>query len=89
MHVLAVIVGGGLLLAVFLLFGWHWSGGAPATRALAAWVFVPVWLVVTLVNLWVGVARAGYPLRGELPILLLVFALPALAAAGLAWRLGR
>ncbi|AVJ32460.1 hypothetical protein CLM74_06560 [Stenotrophomonas sp. MYb57] len=86
MHVLMVMAGGLVLLGVFVLFGWLW-GANVAGMALAAKVFVPAWLVVAGVNMWVGVAYAGYSVRDELPILLLVFAVPA-AIAGIAiWRL--
>jgi hypothetical protein len=44
---------------------------------------------VTVANMWVGVSRAGYAVREELPILLLVFAVPALLAGLLYWRLAR
>ncbi len=88
MHV-ALVIGGGLaLLAVFVLFGWLWGASAPG-MALAAKLFVPAWAVVALANLWVGVHHAGYTLREEAPILVLVFAVPALVAALLAWQLGR
>jgi len=54
---------------------------------LAAKVFVPVWLVVSLVNMWIGVTRAGYTVAQELPILLVVFAVPAVIAAFAVWQL--
>ena len=38
------------------------------------------WLVVSLVNMWVGVTKAGYSVREEFPILLIVFLVPALLA---------
>ena len=82
MHMALVIGNGLLLLIVFLLFGRLWDGTAPGF-SLAAKAFIPVWLVLAVINLWVGVSRAGYTVREELPILLLVFALPA-AAAGYA-----
>lgn len=88
MHV-AMVVGGGLvLLGVFVLFGWLW-GASAAGMALAAKAFVPTWLAVALVNMWVGVTHAGYTVRQEAPILLLVFALPAIAAGVAAWQLSR
>jgi hypothetical protein len=88
MHVILVIVGGLVLLGLFLLFGWLW-GASTGAMALAAKLFWPAWLLVAVVNLWVGVSHAGYTMREELPILLLVFAVPA-AAAGLAvWLLSR
>lgn len=86
MHVAMVIGGGCALLGVFVLFGWLW-GASAAGMAVAAKGFVPVWLVVAVVNLWVGVYHAGYTLRQEAPILLLVFAVPAAVAAVVAWRL--
>jgi hypothetical protein len=40
-------------------------------------------------NLWVGVARAGYPLADEIPFFLVVFAVPAGATALLWWEFSR
>jgi hypothetical protein len=37
-------------------------------------------------NLWVGVMRAGYTLREELPIFLLIFTLPAVLALIVRWK---
>lgn len=88
MHMLLVIVGGIVLLGLFLLFGKLWGSDA-AGLALAARAFVPVWLAVAIANLWVGVQHAGYGLREELPILLVVFAVPAAVAAALLWHLSR
>ena len=50
---------------------------------------MPVWLVVALVNMWVGVTRAAYTVAQELPILLVVFAVPAVIAALVARQLAR
>lgn len=86
MHMVMVIAGGVVLLGVFVLFGWLW-GASAAGMALAAKVFVPVWLLVAVANLWVGVAHAGYSVREELPILGIVFIAPALVAALAIWRL--
>ncbi|KWC91620.1 hypothetical protein [Burkholderia cepacia] len=80
MHTLWTIVAGVLLLAVFLSFGQLW-GMQAASLAFAAKVFVPVWLGMSLFNLWVGVHRAGYSVREELPVLAIVFGVPALVAA--------
>ena len=88
MHVLMVMGGGLVLLGVFVLFGWLW-GASAAGMVLAAKVFVPAWLLVAAVNMWVGVAHAGYSMREEFPILLLVFALPAVAAGIVIWRLSQ
>lgn len=88
MHMILVIAAGVVLLGVFVLFGWLWGANA-AGMALAAKAFVPVWLAVAVANLWVGVHHAGYGLREELPILLLVFAVPAIAAGIAMWLLSR
>ncbi len=88
MHVVLVIAGGLVLLGVFVLFGWLW-GASSAGMALAAKCFVPAWLLVAAANMWVGVQHAGYSVREEAPILLLVFAVPALATALAMWWLSR
>ena len=88
MHVLLVILGGIALLGVFGLFGYLW-GGFPAGAILAAKAFVPVWALVAIANLWVGVTRAGYSVREELPILLRVTAVPVALAALVVWHLSR
>lgn len=88
MHMAMVIGGGIVLLGLFLLFGKLW-GGAASDLALAAKLFMPLWLVVTLVNMWVGVTKAGYSLRDELPILFIVFAVPAALARIAIWKFAR
>ncbi|HEV2571903.1 hypothetical protein [Methylocella sp. CPCC 101449] len=88
MHMAMVIGGGIVLLGLFLLFGKLWGETLP-NMAWAAKLFVPVWLVVALVNMWVGVTKAGYSVRDELPILVIVFAIPAAIAAAAIWRLAR
>jgi hypothetical protein len=88
MHMLMVIAGGVVLLGLFVLFGKLWGGDTPSLAA-AAKTFIPVWLAVSIVNLWVGVARAGYTVREEFPILLIVFAVPAIIALLAIWYLSR
>jgi hypothetical protein len=57
--------------------------------ASAARYFIPIWLVAAVVNLWFGVARAGYPIADEIPYFIVVFALPAAAAGFLWWWFSR
>ncbi|GGC77683.1 hypothetical protein [Chelatococcus reniformis] len=85
MHMALVIGGGIVLLGLFLLFGRLWDVGL----AVAAGAFIPVWLAMALANMWVGVNRAGYSVRDELPILLVVAAVPASIAGAALWRLAR
>jgi hypothetical protein len=89
MHMAQVIAGGLLLLGTFLLFGKLWSAGAAEAFVVAATVFLPVWLAVAVANMWVGVTKAGYTAAQELPILLVVFAVPAVVALVVAWRFAR
>jgi hypothetical protein len=88
MH-MAMVIGGGLgLLAIFLLFGKLWGGAEPA-YGIASRLFIPVWLAVAATNMWVGVTKAGYPVREELLILAIVALVPIAAAVLVAWRLVR
>jgi hypothetical protein len=82
MHTIMVI-GGGLVLFAILAFGARLFGGEVAS---AAKLFVPLWLVAALVNMWIGVTRAGYSVAAEAPIALVVFAVPALVALFIGWK---
>ncbi len=88
MHMAQVIGAGILLLGVFLLFGKLW-GTDTSTIAAGATLFLPAWLALAVANMWVGVTKAGYTLAQELPILLVVFAVPAAIALAVAWRLSK
>jgi hypothetical protein len=87
MRTLMIIVGGLLLLGLFVLVGrWLGGGGSPPVVT-AAKIFLPVWLVAALINMWIGVARAGYSVTEELPIFLAIFAIPGIVAAFIWWKL--
>lgn len=88
MHTILLICGGIALFGICLLLGMFW-GGARRDYAMAARVFIPIWWVVAMTNMWVGVARAGYSVADELPVLGIVFAVPALLAVLAVWRLSR
>ncbi|HBY2240616.1 hypothetical protein [Klebsiella variicola] len=88
MHVVLMVLGGFLLQAFFLLTGILW-GSFPQAVLSACRLFIPVWVAVALINLYVGVFRAGYSLREEIPVLFIIIAIPAGAAALLLWRVSR
>lgn len=89
-HTIKVIAGGLALLGLFVLAGRLLTSGPPvAGMVTAARWFIPVWLVGAGINMYVGVARAGYSVAEEAPIFLLVFAVPAIVAVLLAWSLSR
>ncbi len=78
MHTILVISGGLLLLAASITIGHIWGGWPGARRALL--LFLPLWLLGSAINMYMGVTRAGYSVAQELPILLIVFGVPALVA---------
>ena len=86
MRTLSFLLAGFLLLAVCALLGRLFSGNYSGATYAATWVFIVIWLVIATANLWVGVARAGYTLSDELPIFLLIFGVPIVAAIILKWR---
>jgi len=80
------------LLAGFLLLGAAavlarlFAHNYPSAPAVATGAFLLLWLALTGFNMWVGVARAGYSVAEELPILLLLFGIPAALAVVLKWK---
>jgi hypothetical protein len=84
MHTLTMTLAGLAVLAVFvaaakLMNNALWS----VTRATQ--IFIPLWLVIALGNMLVGMLSAGIPFLTELVVLVVVFGVPA----ALAWYLGR
>jgi hypothetical protein len=86
MRTLLFLLVGFLLLAACMLLGRLFSSNYPGATYAATLIFVVLWLVISTVNLWVGVAKAGYTLTEELPIFLFIFGVPAIAATFLKWR---
>jgi hypothetical protein len=80
------LVVGFLLLAACMLLGRLFSSNYPGATYAAILIFIVLWLVISTANLWVGIAKAGYPLTEELPIFLLIFGVPTIAALLLKWR---
>jgi hypothetical protein len=79
-----IIIGGLALLGVLTLFGPQFGGGL--SMVTAAQVFLAVWFVATMVNVWNGVSRGGYSVAGELPVFLVTFIVPAAVAVFVWWR---
>lgn len=88
MHMALVIGGGIVLLGLFVLFGWLW-GASAAGMALGAKVFVPAWLRWRRPTCGSASPTRATACARNSPILLIVFALPAVAAAIAVWRLSR
>jgi hypothetical protein len=85
-HTIIVIGIGFALIALSVLIG-QLAGGSSAAIATAALAFVAIWFIGAGINLWIGVSKAGYSVQEEAPIFLLVFAVPAVVAAIVWWKL--
>jgi hypothetical protein len=81
-----IILGGFVLLGLSVLAGRLIGGAGARPMVIAAKLFIPIWMVAALVNMWVGVTSAGYSVAEELPIFLLIFALPAAGALIIWWK---
>jgi hypothetical protein len=77
---------GFLLLAACLVLGRLFSANYPGATYVATLTFISLWLIISAFNLWVGVSKAGYSFGDELPIFLLIFAVPGIVAIILKWR---
>jgi hypothetical protein len=85
MRTIVIVVGGLVILGLFALAGWRLGGGAQS-MVTASKIFIPVWLVAALINMWIGVSRAGYSIAEELPIFFVIFIIPAVVAVFMWWR---
>ena len=85
MHTIIVLAIGFCLLAVCALVGRLVAG--PSGIAAGAVAFLPLWLVGAGINMYIGVARAGYSMSEEAPMFALVFGVPAVAAFVVWWVL--
>ena len=80
------LLAGFLLLAASLILGKLFSANYPGGTTVATVLFVGLWLAIALINMWVGVAKAGYSVAEELPILALIFGVPAAVAILARWK---
>jgi hypothetical protein len=85
MHTVIVMGGGFALMLACMLLGHAWGGLPGVVRG--AGLFIALWLVGAFVNMWVGVSTAGYTWSEEFPIFLGIFAVPAVVAALVWWKL--
>ncbi len=86
MRTALILAAGFLLLGALAVFSRLFVQHFPGATTWAVAGFVALWLAATGFNMWVGVAKAGYSASEELPIMLLLFAVPAAAAVVLKWK---
>ncbi len=87
MRTTIIILGGFALLAACILGARLFGGSAATPVGAAVAIFIAAWFAVSAINMWFGVARAGYSFQEELPIFLLIFLVPAAAAIFVRWKL--
>lgn len=80
------LVAGLLLLIASLLLGRLFSANYPGATLVATGAFIGLWLIIAGLNMWIGVAKVGYSVAEELPIFLLIFAVPVILAVILKWK---
>jgi hypothetical protein len=86
MRTVLFLMVGFLLLGAAALLGKMFSANYPGAPYAATIAFVLLWFALSAFNFWVGVAKAGYAFTDELPIFLLIFGVPAVAAILIKWR---
>jgi len=80
------LVSGLLLMASALIAAKLFSEHIPSAPNWALAGALAIWFTITGANMWIGVTKAGYSVADELPILLLLFIVPAAAAMLVRWR---
>jgi hypothetical protein len=80
------LLAGFLLLGACVIMAKLFAANYPGASTTATGVFIVLWLAITALNMWVGVNKAGYTAGEELPIFLLLFAVPAIVAVILKWK---
>ena len=80
------LLAGFLLLGSSLVLARLFAENYPSATAVATASFLALWLALTGFNMWVGVSKVGYSVAEELPILLLLFGIPAFVAVVLKWK---
>jgi hypothetical protein len=80
------LAAGLLLMASLLVLAKLFSEHYPSAPNLALAIGLSLWLAATGTNMWIGVSKAGYSVTEELPILLLLFVVPAAVAVLVRWR---
>ena len=80
------LLAGFLLLGTCVILGKMFSSNYPGASTTTTVGFIVLWLLIAGFNMWVGVNKAGYAASEELPIFLLIFAVPAVVAVILKWK---
>lgn len=80
MHTIKIIIAGLLIWAVINILSHLWVEKVATGSGLV--LFLALWLIISVIHLWMGVFHAGYSFAEELPILAIVFLVPIFIALG-------
>jgi hypothetical protein len=86
MRTAIIIAAGFLLWGICIGIAKLLPNSNPQATTIATAAFVGIWFAAAAVNMWVGVARAGYSFMEELPIFLVIFLAPAAVAVAVKWK---
>jgi hypothetical protein len=86
MRTALIILSGFLVWGVCLGVAKVAAGASASSMNLATGIFVVVWFVAAGFNMWMGMTKAGYSFREELPIFLVIFLLPTMVAVVVKWK---
>lgn len=86
MRTILFLTSGLFLMASLLIAAKLFAEHVPSAPSWALALGLTLWLAATGANMWIGVSKAGYSVSEELPILLLLFAVPSVAAVLVRWR---
>jgi hypothetical protein len=84
MHTIIVVGGGFSLLVASLLLGHAWGNGMSGLLT-GAKIFIPVWIICSALNMWIGVQH-GYTWHDEFPIFLGICTVPIIVACLVWWK---
>ncbi|HZM11232.1 MAG TPA: hypothetical protein VFC15_13585 [Candidatus Limnocylindrales bacterium] len=86
MRTLIIIVAGFVVWAICLGSAKLLANASSRSVTVATAVFAVFWFLAAAANMWIGVSRAGYAFRKELPIFLLIFLVPVATAVMVKWK---
>jgi hypothetical protein len=86
MRTALIILGGFALWGACLGLARITAGSSATANSAATSIFVILWFGIAAVNMWMGIAKAGYSFQEELPIFLLIFLVPSIVAMLVKWK---
>ena len=86
MRTAILVLAGFALLALLLVIARSFKPGIASAAGIAVPSFIVIWALVAAANMWLGFGQAGYSFMEGLPIFLIVFLLPTVAALFVKWH---